>query len=108
MAISSAGLATPPDAGPGARAVSRILRWVLRHPYADMARMEKLLAHSGLAWTAVRPSGLTDRPGTGRPRVSVGSAERLGPRTARADLAAYVVDRLADPRIFGRVVAISS
>ncbi|ATY09089.1 NADH-flavin reductase [Amycolatopsis sp. AA4] len=108
VVLSSAGLATPPDAGPGARAVSRILRWVLRHPYADMARMEKVLASSGLAWTAVRPSGLTDRPGTGRPRVSLDAAERLGPRTARADLAAYVVDHLDDPRIFGRVVAVSS
>ncbi|WP_037368895.1 NAD(P)-dependent oxidoreductase [Amycolatopsis orientalis] len=108
VVISSAGLATPRDAGLGTRAASRILRWVLRHPYADMVRMEELLARTGLAWTAVRPSGLTDRPGTGRARVSVGSAERLGPRTARADLAAYVVDHLDDRRIFGRVVAVSS
>lgn len=70
VVISSAGLATPPDAGPGARLLGRILRWVLRHPYADMERMEKSLASTGLAWTAVRPSRLSDQPGTGRARVS--------------------------------------
>ncbi|MYW97281.1 NAD(P)H-binding protein [Amycolatopsis rubida] len=69
MVLSSAALATPPDAGPGARLLGGILRWVLRHPYADMARMEKLLASSGLAWTAVPPSGLTDQPAPRFPRL---------------------------------------
>ncbi|MEV4397889.1 NAD(P)H-binding protein [Nonomuraea sp. NPDC049607] len=35
----------------------------MRHPYADMARMEQALSGTGLTWTAVRPTGLTDKPG---------------------------------------------
>jgi hypothetical protein len=80
----------------------------MRHPYADMARMEDLLAATGLAWTAVRPTGLTDRPATGHPRVSVGATSPVGHRTARADLAAYIVSHLDDTLTFGRPVAVSS
>jgi putative NADH-flavin reductase len=113
MVISSAGLAVPADAGPGTRLLGRVLRQVMRHPYADMARMEGILASTDLAWTAVRPSGLTDRPGTGRPgegrpRASLDATERLGHRTSRRDLAAYLVDHLDDPATFGHTVAVSS
>ncbi|MBE3008225.1 NAD(P)H-binding protein [Microbispora sp. NEAU-D428] len=108
LVISSAGLAVPADAGPGARLLGRVLHRLMRDTYADMARMEELLAGSGLRWTAVRPTGLTDRPGTGRPRVSIGATGRVGNRTSRADLAAFVVDRLDDPSTFGRPVAVSS
>ncbi|MEV4108778.1 NAD(P)H-binding protein [Nonomuraea sp. NPDC049695] len=108
VVISSAGLATPADAGPTARLFGRVLHHVMRHPYADMNRMERLLAGTSLSWTAVRPTGLTDRPGTGRPRVSLGASERLGTRTSRADLAAFIVDHLDDPLTFGRPVAVSS
>ncbi|MEV4252467.1 NAD(P)H-binding protein [Spirillospora sp. NPDC049652] len=108
VVISSAGLAVPADAGPGARLAARALRRLMRHAYADMERMEALLAASGLVWTAVRPTGLTDRPGSGRPRVSIGAAERVGNRTSRADLAAFIVDHLDDPLTFTRPVAVSS
>jgi putative NADH-flavin reductase len=108
MVISSAGLAMPADAGPGTRLLGRVLRHVMRHPYADMARMEGILTSTDLAWTAVRPSGLTDRPGTGRPRASLDAAERLGHSTSRRDLAAYLVGHLDDPATFGRTVAVSS
>lgn len=108
VVVSSAGLAAPPDAGPVQRLIGRVLRHVMRHPYADMARMEDLLAATGLAWTAVRPTGLTDRPATGHPRVSVGATSPVGHRTARADLAAYIVSHLDDALTFGRPVAVSS
>ncbi|MFI6177957.1 NAD(P)-dependent oxidoreductase [Nonomuraea sp. NPDC051191] len=96
------------DAGPVARLFGRVLHHVMRHPYADMARMEQPLSGIGLTWTAVRPTGLTDRPGAGRPRVSIGATERLGARTSRADLAAFIVDHLGDPRTHHLPVAVSS
>jgi len=40
--------------------------------YADMARMEALLAESDLEWTAFRPPRLTDGRATGRYRTAVG------------------------------------
>ncbi|MEV0150248.1 MULTISPECIES: NAD(P)H-binding protein [unclassified Nonomuraea] len=108
VVLSSAGLETPPGAGPVTRLAGRLLYRVMRHPYADMRMMERLLAGTDLDWTAMRPTGLTDRPATGRPRVSVGATERVGTRTSRAELAAFILDRLDDPVTFRTAVAISS
>ncbi|MFI7696692.1 hypothetical protein ACIBQ6_47015 [Nonomuraea sp. NPDC049655] len=55
-----------------------------------------------------RAADVTDRPGTGRPRVSIGATERLGARTSRADLAAFLVGHLDDPRTYRLPVAVSS
>ncbi|MEV5570293.1 NAD(P)H-binding protein [Spirillospora sp. NPDC052269] len=108
VVISSAGLAAPADAGPGTRLAARALYRLMRDTYADMERMEAQLAASGLVWTAVRPTGLNDRPGSGSPRASIGATERVGNRTSRADLAAFIVDHLDDPLTFARPVAVSS
>jgi uncharacterized protein YbjT (DUF2867 family) len=58
---------------------------------------------SGLDWTVLRPSGLTDEPGTGR----VQAAEHLTfaarpPSLARDDLAAVVVAALTQHHTVGR------
>ncbi|MFI7643552.1 NAD(P)-dependent oxidoreductase [Nonomuraea sp. NPDC049400] len=108
LAISSAGLGVPADAGPGTRLAAGLLHRIMRHTYTDMARMEDLLAAGGLSWTAVRPTRLTDRPATGHPRVSIGAAAKVGSQTSRADLAAFVLDAIDDPRTYRTVVAVSS
>lgn len=108
LVISSAGLDVPTDAGPGTRLAARLLRHLMRHTYADMALMESRLAASGLTWTAVRPTRLTDRPPTGRPRVSIGATAKVGPQTSRTDLATFVLKAIDNPRTHRAVVAISS
>lgn len=108
IVLSSAGLAVPADAGPGTRLAGRLLYRVMRHPYADMTRMEQLLATSDLDWTAVRPTGLNDDPPSSRPRISIGAHHRVGHRTSRADLAAFVLDCLNDPATYRTAVAVSS
>ncbi|WP_433247720.1 NAD(P)-dependent oxidoreductase [Streptosporangium sp. CA-135522] len=108
IVLSSAGLAVPADAAAGARLFGRVLHRVMRHPYADMARMERLLAATDLYWTAVRPTGLNDGPAGGHPRVSIGAARTVGPRTSRADLAAYILGRIDDPATYRVPVAVSS
>ncbi|MGV9323743.1 NAD(P)-dependent oxidoreductase [Streptosporangium sandarakinum] len=108
IVLSSAGLAVPDGAGLGTRFLSGVLKRIMRHPYADMARMERLLTGSDLDWTAVRPTRLTDDPGTGRPRVSIGATGAVGSHTARADLAAYVLAALDDPATHRVPVAVSS
>ncbi|WP_214412724.1 NAD(P)-dependent oxidoreductase [Sphaerisporangium fuscum] len=108
IVLSSAGLAAPADAGPVTRLFTRLLYRVMRDTYTDMLRMEELLAATDLDWTAVRPTGLTDRPATGRPRASVGATQRVGSRTSRADLAAYILGHLDDPATFRTAVAVSS
>ncbi|MBF6191555.1 NAD(P)H-binding protein [Nocardia beijingensis] len=108
LVISSAALDVPADAGTGARMLAAVLRGAMRHVYSDMARMEDLLAHSGLRWTAVRPSGLTDAPACGSPRISPGANSKVGPRTSRADLADYLLDAVDDPHTYRSVIAVSS
>ncbi|SCF11024.1 Putative NADH-flavin reductase [Micromonospora viridifaciens] len=108
LVISSAGLSIPADAPAGTRLAARILHRLMRRTYADMARMEELLAASDLTWTVVRPTRLTDRPGTGRLRTSLGATARVGSQTTRADLADYLLASIDDPRTHRTVVAISS
>ncbi|WP_214323489.1 NAD(P)-dependent oxidoreductase [Nonomuraea sediminis] len=108
VVVSSAGLSTPDGAGLLTRLAGRVLHQVMRHTYADMERMESLLAASSLTWTAIRPTGLTDAPATGRTRASVGTSAPVGPRTSRADLAAYILTHLHDPATYHQAVAVSS
>ncbi|MEQ4722034.1 NAD(P)H-binding protein [Nonomuraea sp. B19D2] len=108
LVLSSAGLGVPADAGPGTRLAARLLHHLMRHTYTDMTRMEDQLTASGLTWTAVRPTRLTDHPATGHPRVSIGAAAKVGPQTSRADLAAFVLHAIDDPSTHRTAVAISS
>ena len=62
LVVSSAGLDIPSDAGPATRFLARALHRIMRDTYSDMARMEQLLAHSELRWTAIRPSPVDRRP----------------------------------------------
>lgn len=64
--------------------------------YADLERMEAVYATSGLAWHAVRPVALFDGPRTG----GAHAVESFGMRSwiARADVAAWLLDRVADDR----------
>src|SRR5256885_4042142 len=71
-----------------------LVRWILRKPYKDFARMEKLVLSSQLDWTIVRPPLLTNGPATGRVRSQTGRKDLPhGPyRITRADLAATLLD----------------
>jgi putative NADH-flavin reductase len=75
-----------------------ILRRLLATPYADNAAMERLVAASGLDWTIARLNRLTNKPATGRARTSRGLLAK--PRAiARADVAAVLLDIVADPTL---------
>jgi uncharacterized protein YbjT (DUF2867 family) len=59
---------------------------------------DKKLAESGLAYTVVRPGGLTDDPGTGRVNIGLGLGRGQVPR---ADVAAVLAAVLATPSTAG-------
>ena len=81
-------------------------KWVLRplfiqRAYDDMIRMENRIRASGLAWTLVRPTKLTDEPR--RPyRVSPRLAPVNGKEIGRADLAAFMIEDLASGKWVGQ------
>jgi len=86
-----------------------LVRWILRKPYKDFARMEKLVASSQLDWTIVRPPLLTNGPATGRVRSQTGRKDLPhGPyRITRADLAATLLDLATDPQHIRDVILVS-
>src|SRR6059058_6076278 len=86
-----------------------LVRWLLRKPYADFARMERLITSSRVDWTIVRPPYLSNGPRTGRVRTQVGGKDLPhGPyHISRADLAATLVDLAEDSQHVGEVLLVS-
>src|SRR2546428_7905868 len=86
-----------------------LVRWLLRKPYADFSRMERLITSSPVDWTIVRPPYLSNGPKTGRVRTQVGGKDlRHGPyHISRADLAATLVDLAEDSQHVGEVLLVS-
>jgi putative NADH-flavin reductase len=90
--VASTGRPNPPRHDPGdgifmRYLFSRVARVALRKNFADLARMEVLLAESGLDWTVVRPPRLNDKPLTGEYRTALGKNIRGGFAISRADVA---------------------
>jgi putative NADH-flavin reductase len=90
------------------RVVKPILRGLLRHPWADMRRMEDIVRDSDLDWTIMRPPMLTDGRGTGSYRTAVDRNVRGGIRVSRADLADGILRCLADPGSIHTAVSIAN
>lgn len=82
--------------------ISRIFGKTL---YADMRRMEDIVAGSGLNWTIVRPSGLFDLPDV--TEYIAGRRDPVGAFTSRTDLADYLL-KLAESPETGATVTIST
>ncbi len=86
--------------------VKPLLGRLLKHPWADMAEMEKIVRGSGLDWTITRPPRLTNGARRGVYRTSVDTNLRKGNNISRADLADLIVKCLDDPATIGRSIAI--
>ncbi|PCG86869.1 epimerase [Streptomyces sp. WZ.A104] len=79
------------------RLTRRVIGAILSDLYADLARMEAVLAHSAADWTSVRPPKLTNGPRTGVYRRVVGGTPRSGRSISRADVAHAMLAMLDDP-----------
>jgi putative NADH-flavin reductase len=74
----------------------------------DGTEMETILQKSDLDWTIVRPPRLTDKPPTGKYRVSEGHLPRFGLSIARADVADFMLRTVQDPTSNKRIIGISN
>lgn len=91
------------DYGKYQNALTRIIygvakRTALRHPFADQAAQERLLAASEIDYTIVRPSRLMDTPFTGKYRILPDAMPSGSLRISRADVADFMLIQLTDPR----------
>jgi putative NADH-flavin reductase len=79
-----------------------------RHTFEDKHRQERIVRESGLDWTIVRPSRLTNGPRTGAYRT--GARLRLNSLTAhvsRGDVADFMLKQVAADTLVGQAVGIS-
>jgi hypothetical protein len=70
--------------------------------------MEATLRQSGLDVVIVRPPELTNRPYTGKFRVSEGHLPRFGLKIPRADVADYMIRRTETGDFRNSVVGVAS
>ncbi len=74
--------------------------------YADKDRQEALVRASDAAWTLVRPGFLSNRPGTGRYRVTIDLAGVTAGKISRADVASYLLREMTTSTDAGRTVLV--
>jgi uncharacterized protein YbjT (DUF2867 family) len=104
VVVSSLGVGESKDQVPFA--FKMLMKTALKKPMEDKERQEALVKASGLDWTIVRPGGLTNGPATGQyksgldPKISAG-------QVARADVAAFVLQQLADDTYLYQAPAIT-
>lgn len=75
--------------------------------YLDRERQEALVRESPLDWTIVRPSRLTNGRRTGRYRVGIELPLHATSHISRADVADFLVARLAGDAYVRRAVTVS-
>ncbi|MCT1385942.1 SDR family oxidoreductase [Brachybacterium sp. p3-SID1565] len=85
------------------------MKLVLAKPLADHEEQEAAVMASGLDWTIVRPSGLTDKPATGSwQTLETSEPGTLRGTIPRADLAACMLEVLEDDATIGSALGVSS
>ena len=85
------------------------MKVALAKPLADHNEQEAAVQNSGLDWTIVRPTGLTDKEPAGSWQALQTSQEgTLRGSIPRADLAACMLELLEDPASVGKAVGVSS
>ena len=107
VTVSGASVAAPEDRrGAGARMSDALMALFMGGMLADRREDLAILRGSDLAWTALRPPRLTERPGRGAWRFDVDR-----PRTAaisRDDLAGAVLEALDREDLIGRAPFVSA
>jgi uncharacterized protein YbjT (DUF2867 family) len=79
---------------------------LLGNAYRDKERQEMTITASGLEWTLVRPTLLTNSAKSGRYRVLTAGNWRNG-MISRADVADFIVTALADRSYVGQAVVLA-
>ncbi|MEO5620588.1 MAG: SDR family oxidoreductase [Cypionkella sp.] len=93
--LAITGMGAGDSAGHGGFVFDRVFKpLMLRKVYQDKDRQEAIIRESGLDWTILRPSVLTDKPAKGQLRAMVDLTGFHGGNIARADVAKFILDEL--------------
>jgi putative NADH-flavin reductase len=83
-----------------------IVQKLLKHMYADLRIMEKLIKESNADWTIIRPPQLSDKPVTGKYRVAVNAFLKNCLKISRADVAHYILNNINTKATYKAVIEI--
>lgn len=90
-------------------AIGFITKLVLAGPLADHNQQEAAVHASGLAWTIVRPTGLTNKDPLGDwTALQMTDEGTLKGSIPRADLAAFMLEALGNDESIGKAYGLSS
>jgi uncharacterized protein YbjT (DUF2867 family) len=94
--------------GQGGFVYSKIIaKLFMKAILADQDEMEAEVLKSGLDWTLVRPTRLTDGPAVGTWDV-IFEGGKASSKISRADTAAFMLGQLADPTYVGKAPGITN
>ena len=108
VVVSNSGMHVDAHDELAGRLFKPVLQRFLKHPYADMRRMEEVVRSSDLDWTIVQPPRLVDGPRTGRYRTAIDHNVRGGNTVTRADLADLVLRCAVEGTAVGAAITIGS
>ena len=101
------GIGAGDSRGHGGALYDRVIQPLLLNSiYADKERQETLVRASGVMWTLVRPGFLTNRPGTGRYRVTADLTGVMARKISRADVATYLLREMTTSVHAGKTVLV--
>ena len=107
LVVSASGMHTEGDGVFTRTLVKPMLGSILKHGFADMLAMEDLVTATDLDWTVVRPPMLLNGPRTGKVASRLDGNVRGSFSIRRADVAAYLLDAVADPTLIRAKVSIA-
>ncbi|WIY04098.1 NAD(P)H-binding protein [Amycolatopsis mongoliensis] len=106
LVVSASGMHTEGDGFFTRTLVKPLLNTFLKHGWADMLAMEDVVTASDVDWTVVRPPMLLDGPRTGKVASRLDGNVRTF-TIRRADVAAFLLDAVADPTLVRAGVSIA-
>jgi putative NADH-flavin reductase len=111
LVVVSSSATDPHDHADGGFVMNRVIQPLItatigKTTYADMRIMEEIVRTSDLEWTIMRPSGLFDAADVTQYELFEDQAP--GIFTSRADLAASMLEQLADSRFVRKTVAVTT
>lgn len=84
-----------------------VIQKLLKHMYADLRAMEKLVKASGLDWTIIRPPQLVNKPVTGSYRIAINHFLKNCLKISRADLAHFMINNINNKAIYQSTIEIA-
>ncbi len=87
--------------------IKNLLQRFFKYLYADMLLMEKIVKATSLNYTIVRPPWLRNTKHTGKYRIAINDHLDNPTKIARADLADFIINHLADQQTYQSTIELS-